>query len=157
MLMEDLQVVLDLNRERSQLPAGLDPDYYHKEVSDAYSEDESIRTLSKMRTTASRRTKKSISTYRSRTGSLATMPIQVTRSGFAKHTMKHPNIAHLFSVGRLYHGRDRLVSRSGVDSNHIIFHGRKHPREYVIGAVVEYLTGQLLRGQDPQMARHHRD
>ncbi|KAI8604682.1 hypothetical protein EDD21DRAFT_435919, partial [Dissophora ornata] len=64
----------------------------------------------------------------------------------------YPTIAKSFSAGNTYKGRSQAGILIGSGSNNVVVHGLQHSREWISGAVVEYLIDQLLKGTDSRVA-----
>ncbi|KAF8983267.1 hypothetical protein BGZ46_010565 [Entomortierella lignicola] len=62
------------------------------------------------------------------------------------------SIASSFSAGKTYQGRDQAGIKIGSGSNNVVLHGLQHSREWISGAVVEYIITQLLSGTDSRVA-----
>ncbi|KAG0307253.1 hypothetical protein BGZ98_000702 [Dissophora globulifera] len=64
----------------------------------------------------------------------------------------HPKIAKSFSAGKTHQRRDQAGIIIGHGLNNVVLHGLQHSREWISGAVVEYLIDQLLKGTDSRVA-----
>ncbi|KAF9425424.1 hypothetical protein BGZ76_003246 [Entomortierella beljakovae] len=64
----------------------------------------------------------------------------------------YKSIASSFSAGKTFQGREQAGIKIGSGPNNIVFHGLQHSREWIGGAVVEYLISQLLTGTDSRVA-----
>ena len=66
----------------------------------------------------------------------------------------YPNIATSFSAGTTYQGRSQAGIKIGSGPNNVVLHGLQHAREWISGAVVEYIIDQLLQGADTRVAAY---
>ncbi|KAF9961957.1 hypothetical protein BGZ72_000579 [Mortierella alpina] len=66
----------------------------------------------------------------------------------------HSDIATGFSAGKTYEGREQAGIKIGKGSNNVVLHGLQHAREWISGAVVEYIIDQLVTGTDPKVAEY---
>ncbi|KAG0210456.1 hypothetical protein BGX28_009266 [Mortierella sp. GBA30] len=64
----------------------------------------------------------------------------------------HSQIATSFSAGKTFQGREQAGIKIGSGSNNVVLHGLQHSREWISGAVVEYIIDQLLTGSDSRVA-----
>ncbi|KAI7821038.1 hypothetical protein BC939DRAFT_398878 [Gamsiella multidivaricata] len=64
----------------------------------------------------------------------------------------HASITSSFSAGKTFQGRDQAGIKIGSGSNNVVLHGLQHSREWISGAVVEYIIDQLLSGSDSRVA-----
>ncbi|KAG9321357.1 hypothetical protein KVV02_007155 [Mortierella alpina] len=66
----------------------------------------------------------------------------------------HSDIATGFSAGKTYEGREQAGIKIGKGPNNVVLHGLQHAREWISGAVVEYIIDQLVTGTDPKVAEY---
>ncbi|KAF9364253.1 hypothetical protein BGX34_002076 [Mortierella sp. NVP85] len=72
----------------------------------------------------------------------------------ANKIKSHRNIARGFSAGQTYEKREQAGIKIGKGKNNVVLHGLQHSREWITGAVVEYIIQQLLTGSDRRVARY---
>ncbi|KAF9289192.1 hypothetical protein BGZ68_009890 [Mortierella alpina] len=66
----------------------------------------------------------------------------------------HSDIATGFSAGKTFEGREQAGIKIGKGPNNVVLHGLQHAREWISGAVVEYIIDQLVTGTDPKVAAY---